>query len=296
MSHEAHELAALVRAVRAHLTWRHEQGIQWVPAGHSPRLGPAGDDVPPLVDPAQIEDHEPTKAPTAEPEFEAPELSPRPPTASPDPQPPGATDQPPPSPEQMPDTDDAALRVEWVRQHLGECRRCRLARARRNIVFGVGDPAAEVMVVGEAPGAEEDRRGEPFVGAAGRLLTRMIKAMGLARDKIYIGNIIKCRPPRNRNPSPEEVAACEPFLKLQIEAVRPRIIIAMGNVAAKTLLDTTTGITRLRGTWGSYHGVPVMPTFHPAYLLRNAAGKRPAWSDLQAVMARMDELGLYRER
>ena len=186
--------------------------------------------------------------------------------------------------------------LEKVRNHLGDCKRCRLARERNKIVFGVGSPRAGVMFIGEAPGREEDRSGEPFVGAAGQLLTRMIKAMGLSREEVYIGNVIKCRPPHNRDPAPDEISACEPYLRLQIDAIKPGIIVALGAHAAQTLLRTDQGITKLRGRWTTYHGVPLMPSFHPAYLLRNPGGKRGAWSDLQQVMARMDELGLPRRK
>ncbi len=186
--------------------------------------------------------------------------------------------------------------LERVRQHLGECKRCRLARERTNIVFGVGCPDASVMFVGEAPGREEDRKAEPFVGAAGQLLTRMIGAMGLSREAVYIGNIIKCRPPHNRDPAPDEIEQCEPFLRQQIDVIKPSIIVALGAHAARTLLQTDQGITRLRGKWAEYHGVPLMPTFHPAYLLRNSGGKKGAWSDLQQVMAKMDQLGLARTK
>jgi DNA polymerase len=152
------------------------------------------------------------------------------------------------------------------------------------------------MFIGEAPGREEDAQGAPFVGAAGQLLTRMIAAMGLTREEVYICNIIKCRPPDNRNPAVDEIEACEPFLRRQIDVIGPRIIITLGNFAAKTLLRTETGITRLRGRFYTYHGIPLMPTYHPAYLLRNPAQKRPVWQDLQAVMAEMDRLGLERRR
>lgn len=186
--------------------------------------------------------------------------------------------------------------LDEVREALGECQRCRLHRDRRHLVFGVGNPHADLMFIGEAPGLDEDRQGEPFVGKAGQLLTRMIAAMGLRRDEVYIANIVKCRPPKNRDPEPDEVASCEPFLHRQIDAIGPRLIVALGNFAAKTLLRTTTGITRLRGEFRSYQGVPLMPTFHPAYLLRNPDGKKLVWKDLQAVMAEMDRLGLQRQR
>jgi uracil-DNA glycosylase len=191
---------------------------------------------------------------------------------------------------------EGAEGLDAVREALGDCQRCCLAETRKHIVFGEGSPTADLMFIGEAPGGDEDQQGVPFVGAAGQLLTKMIKAMGLERDEVYIGNIIKCRPPRNRDPNPDEIEACEPFLRRQIDAIGPRIIIAMGGFAAKTLLRTDQGITRLRGHFKTYHGIPLMPTFHPAYLLRNAAQKRPVWQDLQTVMAEMDRLGLQRRR
>jgi len=152
------------------------------------------------------------------------------------------------------------------------------------------------MFIGEGPGHDEDLQGEPFVGPAGQLLTRMIEAMGLTREEVYITNIIKCRPPRNRDPNPDEIDACEPFLRRQIEAIAPRMMIALGSFAAKTLLRTETGISQLRGRFHIYHGTPLMPTFHPAFLLRNPERKRPVWEDLKQVMAEMDRLGLERRR
>lgn len=174
-----------------------------------------------------------------------------------------------------------------VRDELGDCTRCRLHRGRTHLVFGVGHPQARLMFVGEGPGRDEDLQGEPFVGAAGQLLDRMIKAMGLSRAEVYIGNIVKCRPPQNRDPEPDEVAACEGFLKAQIRAVKPEVLVALGRIAAQTLLRDPTPVSRLRGKWREYEGVPLMPTFHPAYLLRNASDKRLVWADLQAVMARL---------
>jgi DNA polymerase len=171
-----------------------------------------------------------------------------------------------------------------VRADLGECTRCKLAGGRTNLVFGVGSHAAEVMFVGEGPGADEDRQGEPFVGKAGQLLTKMIEAMGFRRADVYIANVVKCRPPGNRNPEPDEIEACEPFLRAQIAAVGPKVIVALGKFAAQTLLRDTTPITRLRGRWRTYGGVKLMPTFHPAYLLRSPEEKKRAWEDLQHVM------------
>ena len=176
-----------------------------------------------------------------------------------------------------------------MREQLGECTRCKLAGGRQHIVFGVGAADAQLMFVGEGPGADEDAQGEPFVGRAGQLLTKMIEAMGLRREQVYIANVVKCRPPGNRDPEPDEVAACEPFLKAQIAAVRPRVIVGLGRVAVQTLLRDPTPITKQRGRWRTYEGVKLMPTFHPAYLLRNPPEKKKAWDDLRLVM---DELGL----
>lgn len=179
-------------------------------------------------------------------------------------------------------TGSNALRA--IAADLGECTRCKLHKGRKTIVFGTGNPSARLVFVGEGPGAEEDVQGEPFVGKAGQLLTKMIEAMGLSREEVYICNLVKCRPPNNRDPEPDEVAACEPFLIEQLGAVRPEIIVTLGKYASQTLLREVTPITRLRGNWRKYQGVAVMPTFHPAYLLRNPAEKRAAWADLQAVM------------
>jgi uracil-DNA glycosylase family 4 len=172
-----------------------------------------------------------------------------------------------------------------IRADLGDCRRCKLAGGRTHLVFGVGDPHAALMFVGEGPGADEDLQGEPFVGKAGQLLTRMIEAMGFRREQVYIANVVKCRPPGNRNPEPDEIEACEPFLRRQLEAVKPTVIVALGKFAAHTLLRTSVPITRLRGQWAEYAGVKVMPTFHPAYLLRSPQEKSKAWEDLKLVMA-----------
>jgi uracil-DNA glycosylase family 4 len=186
--------------------------------------------------------------------------------------------------------------LQLIRDELGDCTRCKLAGGRQQIVFGVGSPDAPLMFVGEAPGAEEDRTGEPFVGAAGQLLTKMIEAMGFAREQVYIANITKCRPPGNRNPEPDEIASCEPFLKKQIAAIRPRVLVCLGKFAAQTLLATDAPISRLRGGWTSYEGIPLMPTFHPAFLLRNPSSKKEVWSDLQQVMGKLRELGLLPQK
>jgi DNA polymerase len=183
-----------------------------------------------------------------------------------------------------------------IREELGDCQRCKLAGGRTQIVFGVGHPEADLVFVGEGPGADEDRQGEPFVGAAGQLLTRMIVAMGFDREDVYICNIVKCRPPGNRVPEPDEVEACEPFLQRQIAAIRPRMIVALGKTAATVLLKTKSPINAYRGRFHSYQGVPVMPTYHPAYLLRTPSAKRDVWEDLQKVMAELDRLGVPRPR
>jgi uracil-DNA glycosylase family 4 len=182
--------------------------------------------------------------------------------------------------------------LDEVRRELGDCSRCKLCAGRRNIVFGVGNPRAQLVFVGEGPGAEEDAQGIPFVGKAGQLLTKMIEAMGFARDDVYICNVVKCRPPENRNPEIDEIAACEPFLRAQLGAIQPKVIVALGKFAAQTLLRDETKITRLRGNWREYCGIPLMPTYHPAYLLRNPAEKRAAWSDLQQVMKRFGNAAL----
>jgi DNA polymerase len=179
-----------------------------------------------------------------------------------------------------------------IRAELGDCTRCKLHSTRKSIVFGVGDPNAPLMFVGEAPGEQEDRRGEPFVGPAGELLDRMIEAMGWSRQTVYINNILCCRPPGNRTPQPDEVAACKPFLDARIGAIAPRIIVALGRPAANTLLGTDAPISALRGKFHDRHGVKVMPTFHPAYLLREPDRKRDAWADLKLVIAELARLGI----
>ncbi len=171
-----------------------------------------------------------------------------------------------------------------IRADLGDCRRCTLCGRRRNIVFGVGNPEAQLIFVGEGPGREEDLQGEPFVGAAGELLTRIIEAIKLSREQVYIANIVKCRPPGNRNPEPGEVETCRPFLERQLKAINPRFIVALGKVAAQTLLDTQEPISRLRGRFYDYGGIRLLPTYHPAYLLRNPAAKRDVWADMQMLM------------
>jgi uracil-DNA glycosylase family 4 len=178
-----------------------------------------------------------------------------------------------------------AQNLEELRSAIGDCRRCKLWSGRTHLVFGVGNPKAKLMFVGEGPGRDEDLQGEPFVGRAGQLLTDIItKGMGLRRQDVYIANVVKCRPPENRNPEPDEVASCEPFLKKQIDLVKPEIIVALGKFAVQTLLQSKVPITRLRGQWHTYQGIRLMPTLHPAYLLRNPADKKLVWEDIKKVM------------
>jgi len=179
--------------------------------------------------------------------------------------------------------------LEEVRETLGECTRCRLSEGRTQIVFGDGNPEAEILFVGEGPGQQEDLRGLPFVGRAGELLTQMIeKGLGIPRSSVYICNIVKCRPPENRTPQTDEVATCSPFLDGQIDAVKPRVIVALGKPATSLLLGREVPITRVRGTWHEYRGIPLMPTYHPAFILRQytADNRRKVWEDLKAALAR----------
>lgn len=178
-----------------------------------------------------------------------------------------------------------------VRAELGDCRRCALSQNRRNIVFGVGSEGADLLIIGEAPGYHEDQSGEPFVGPAGQMLDKMLEnVLGLQRAHVYIANVVKCRPPKNRNPLPDEVASCRVFLEAQFDAIQPKVVLVLGSVALKTLFDTHEGIKRCRGKWMEWRGVPVMPTFHPAYLLRNSEDKRLTFHDLKALRARYDSL------
>lgn len=183
---------------------------------------------------------------------------------------------------------DPAQELRRIREEIGDCRRCRLCEKRSKIVFGVGNPRARVMFVGEGPGAEEDAQGIPFVGKAGQLLTDIIgKGMGLRREEVYIANVVKCRPPGNRTPQPDEMATCFPFLDAQIAAIGPEVVVALGATALQALLAAPAQITKVRGRWTDYKGIPLMPTFHPSYLLRNPAAKREVWQDIQAVMERL---------
>ncbi|MFA4874157.1 MAG: uracil-DNA glycosylase [bacterium] len=192
-----------------------------------------------------------------------------------------------PPPASMLSPAEKAKALAELRVEMGDCKRCGLHKGRTHLVFGVGNPDARLMFVGEGPGQEEDLQGEPFVGAAGQLLTKIIEAMGLRREDVYIANIVKSRPPNNRNPEPDEVAACIPFLHRQIEIIAPRVIVCLGSVAMQNLLGTDEKISRLRGKFTEWRGIQVMPTYHPAFLLRNANMKKPVWEDMKKVMERL---------
>ena len=174
--------------------------------------------------------------------------------------------------------------LKKVCQEMANCQLCQLAKTRHNLVFGDGNPNAQIVFVGEAPGADEDEQGLPFVGRAGQLLTKIIEAMGIKRKEVYICNILKCRPPGNRNPLPGEIGLCEPFLKKQLQVISPQVICALGTFAAQTLLQTDIPISALRGRFHSYEGIKLMPTYHPAYLLRNPSAKKLVWEDVQMIM------------
>jgi uracil-DNA glycosylase family 4 len=189
---------------------------------------------------------------------------------------------------------DAADRIvddslERIRTDIGDCTRCRLCEQRNKVVFGVGNPKAELVFIGEGPGRDEDLKGEPFVGRAGQLLTQMIEAMGLKREQVYIANVVKCRPPENRTPEKDEIAICSPFLLRQLDVIKPKVIVCLGNVAMQALLATNRSMSSVRGQWFPFRGAKLLPTYHPAYLLRNPPAKADVWADLKKVIA---ELGL----
>lgn len=182
---------------------------------------------------------------------------------------------------------DASGDLKSLKEKIGDCKRCGLSEKRNNVVFGEGSPAADIMFVGEGPGREEDLQARPFVGDAGKLLTNLIVKLGLKREDVYIANIIKCRPPGNRNPEDDEVASCRPFIEEQINIIRPKVIVCLGRVAAQALLKVKTPISRMRGNFFQYQDIPVMPTFHPAYLLRNPKDKWLTWDDMQKVLGKL---------
>lgn len=187
--------------------------------------------------------------------------------------------------------DDPLQVLRSIREDIGDCTRCKLHKqGRKQIVFGVGDPNADLMFIGEAPGADEDAQGEPFVGRAGQLLTNMIKAMGLTREDVYIANVVNCRPPGNRTPERDECETCSPFLMRQIEAIKPKVIVALGAIAAKTLLAVSASMMELRGRWFDFRGTKLAVTYHPAFLLRDPRQKKETWKDLQMVMKELDLL------
>jgi DNA polymerase len=187
-------------------------------------------------------------------------------------------------------TTESPATLDAIRADIGDCTRCKLCSlGRQQIVFGVGNPAADLMFVGEAPGADEDEQGVPFVGRAGQLLTKIIEAIDLRRDDVYIANVIKCRPPSNRNPEPDEVAECVPFLFRQIDLIKPKVIVALGTFAAHALLQTDVPISRIRGKVHEYRGAKLIPTFHPAYLLRSPERKRDVWEDMKLVRQLLNE-------
>jgi DNA polymerase len=261
------EVAEIAGEALRHLAWLAATGVTELPAASLPEApGPVEPAAPEAVLPVAAVHHAPARPLTGG-------AAPAEPRGAGADQPSGSSEK-----------GCGGPRLAEIRAELGDCGRCKLAGGRTHLVFGVGNPAAELMFVGEGPGADEDQQGEPFVGRAGQLLTKMIEAMGFGREDVYIANVVKCRPPGNRNPEPDEIEACEPFLRAQIAAVRPKVIVALGKFAAQTLLRDTTPITRLRGGWRAYEGVQLMPTFHPAYLLRSPEEKKKAWEDLQLVM------------
>ena len=248
-----------------------------VPGPVVPASGSAAVPGPGPVVPALGSAAVPAPGPAASPRGPAaPPPGTAPPAAAPLFPPPAAAPAPPATP---PET------LDEIRADLGECARCKLHGGRTNLVFGVGSPTADLVFVGEAPGRDEDRQGIPFVGRAGQLLTRIIAAIGLSRDEVYIANVIKCRPPNNRNPEADEVATCEPFLFRQLDVIRPRVVVALGGFAIRTLLRTDEAVSRLRGRMFDYRGAKLIPTFHPAFLLRSPERKRDVWEDMKRVRA-----------
>lgn len=280
------ELRFLTRQLRAYLEALQAWGVQYVPGDRVPELSSVDSGPPESGVPATLstsESSEALMAAAGSPSLPAfPPLPARPPSSQ--------------------DTQEALLPLERPADSLSRlslaeleavakrCTQCRLHRGRTHVVFGVGNPKADLMFAGEAPGRDEDRRGEPFVGRAGQLLTRIIEAIGMKRQDVYIANVIKCRPPNNRNPAEDEIACCEPYLIRQIELVKPRLIVALGTFAAQTLLKTNLPISQLRGRFHTYQGVKLMPTFHPAFLLRNPERKRAVWEDMQAVQRELRQL------
>lgn len=309
------ELAELAAAVRAYVEWQADTGASGLPVTEAPeavlaRLGGSGGRAaaparagvsvgatplsPHVSQPARMASSAMDAGRSAVPPSAA-AFATGPLASSPRPMP-IAAPAPAPAPTAAPTPRGAAVAVAGVAderrtrlallaEEVRSCTRCGLHETRTQTVFSRGDPFAELCFVGEGPGADEDALGEPFVGPAGKLLDRMIGAMGYQRDEVYIANIVKCRPPNNRKPEPAEMASCMPYLTQQLALIKPRVIVALGATAVQGMIGTSEGITRLRGKWKLYKGtIPMMPTFHPAYLLRNPAAKREVWSDLQEVM------------
>jgi len=273
---EREELGALVRQLRTHLEMRGRSGLLGVVAAGKPApKRPAAAPSTPAAPVAAAPVGQPIVQPPVQPAAQPPVID-------------GLAAREPADPARPAGAAGLAL----VREELGDCQRCKLAPLRTKLVFGVGNPNADLLFVGEAPGADEDAQGEPFVGKAGQLLTKMIEAMGYRREDVYICNVLKCRPPGNRNPEPDEVASCEPFLKKQLAAIRPRMIVALGKFAVQCLLRDESPISRLRGNFRTYEGIPLMPTFHPAYLLRDPSKKKLAWQDLKDVNAALARVGV----
>lgn len=300
------ELASVIEDTRRHLEWLQDAGIRALPvealarapAAPTPRAQPpASSSAMGHTRPAFL-DTPPQRPPAPPPAPPLPAARPAPAPASAPPPAPAAR-MPPPAPsmplpvarsggvppEATAASPEEALRL--IRGDLGNCTRCALHAGRTNLVFGEGNPRAEILFLGEGPGEDEDSSGRPFVGRAGQLLDKMIQAMGYQREDVYICNVVKSRPPGNRRPEPAEIEACRPFAERQIRAIRPKVIVALGATAAQSLLRTTTPITRLRNRWTSWEGIPVMPTFHPSYLLRAPDEKRKAWDDLKLVLAKL---------
>lgn len=257
--------AELTGDLRAWLEWQGELGAEALPLAPPVAAAAAAPAPPRPPAPVAARPHQPRPAAPAPPRSAPPRSAPQP--IRPD----------------LPPIAASGESLAAIRGDLGECTRCQLSQGRRNIVFGVGSPQARVVVVGEAPGRDEDMTGEPFVGRAGRLLTRMLAAIGIAREEAYICNVLKCRPPNNRDPLANEVSICSPFMTRQVQAIAPAVIVTAGLFASQSVLGLEMSMGSMRGTIRSFQGVPVVPMYHPAYLLRNPVAKRAAWADLLVV-------------
>ena len=285
------ELRELTAALRAHADWLALSGATGLERGTT--TAPAVSEAPRAPSPARAPAASPAPSPAASPapsQAASPAPSPRAPASATLFAPPAAATPAPPAAASATALDPAEQnrRLTLLAESVRGCTRCALHAGRTQTVFARGTGSSRLCFVGEGPGADEDAQGFPFVGKAGQLLDRMIEAMGFSRDEVYVCNIVKCRPPNNRKPEPEEMAACMPYLAEQLELLDPEVIVALGATAVQGLFGTSEGITRLRGRWKLYRGrVPVMPTFHPAFLLRNPAAKREVWDDLQAVLRQM---------